>query len=331
MSDGSAGPQCVFRVAAGPRIGFGHLLRARALARAIGQRPIVSVRGGAVAKAAARALGCMLVTGSADAVGRADVLIIDDPSAQHGAPWVRSAHAAGVPTVAVHDAGIGVRGADLVVDGSIAVQRASLGVRRLTGPSFCILDPRLVHVRRMPRGDRRRRRQIVLISLGGGEQVRRHAARVVSEIARVSPNVSIRIATGMTHGPLPALPHGRWVVRRNGLGRELQRADVAVVAGGVTLYEACAIGTPVVATAVVPAQRPAIAGFVHAGAALDGGRIGTMPRAAARQVAALVATLVDASDVRRQLSANGRRLVDGHGAARVARQIARLRKAQRYV
>jgi spore coat polysaccharide biosynthesis predicted glycosyltransferase SpsG len=114
------------------------------------------------------------------------------------------------------------------------------------------------------------------------------------------------------------------VVRRDGLGRELQRADIAVVAGGVTLYEACAIGTPVVATAVVPAQRPAIAGFARAGAALDGGRIGTMPRASARQVATLVATLVKDEAARRGLAANGRRLVDGNGAARVARQIARL-------
>lgn len=331
MSRGSLRLQCVFRVAAGPRIGFGHLLRARALARAIGEPPIVSVRGGAMAREAARALGCTVVAGSAGVLGLADVLIVDDPSAPHGARWVRSAHAAGVPSVAVHDAGIGVRRADLVVDGSIAARRAPRGGRTLTGPSFCILDPRLLHVRRMPRGDRRGRRPVVLISLGGGEQVRRHAAAVVSEIARTSPNVSIRVATGMTQGPLPALPHGRWVVRRNGLGRELQRADIAVVAGGVTLYEACAIGTPVVATAVVPAQRVAIAGFVHAGAALDGGRIGTMPRAAARQVATLVATLVESAAARRQLSANGRRLVDGHGAARVARQIARLRKVQQDV
>ena len=331
MSAGSSRRQCVFRVAAGPRIGFGHLLRARALARAIGQRPIVSVRGGAMARAAARALGCTLVDGSSGALGLADVLIVDDPSAPHGAPWVRSAHEAGVPSVAVHDAGIGVRRADLVVDGSVAAPSASRRDRTLTGPSFCILDPRLLQVRRLPRGDRRRRRTVVLISLGGGEQVRRHAACVVAEIARVSPNGSIRVATGMTHGPLPPLPHGRWVARRNGLGRELQRADIAVVAGGVTLYEACAIGTPVVATAVVPAQRAAIAGFVDAGAALDGGRIGTMPRAAARQVATLVAALVEDAAVRRQLSANGRRLVDGHGAARVARQIARLRKVRQHV
>jgi spore coat polysaccharide biosynthesis predicted glycosyltransferase SpsG len=325
MSRVAARVQCVFRVAAGPRIGFGHLLRARSLARAMGQQPVVSVRGGAAARAAARTLGCRLLDKSAEALGRADVLVVDDPSARHGASWIRSAQLAGIPSVAVHDAGIGVRRADLVIDGSIAAHPGRRDTRALSGPSFCILDPAVLHVRRRPRGDRRRRRPVVLVSLGGGDQVRQHAARVVSEIARRCPEVSIRVATGMSDAPLPALPGGRWIVRRNGLGCALHGADVAVVAGGVTLYEACAIGTPAVATAVVPAQRVAIDAFVRAGAALDGGCIGTMPDVAARRIAAAVASLVGATAARKRLVFNGRRLVDGQGALRAARQIRQLR------
>jgi spore coat polysaccharide biosynthesis predicted glycosyltransferase SpsG len=323
MSVAPARPRCAFRVAAGPRIGFGHLLRARALARAIGQQAVVSVRGGAAARAAARALGFRLLHRAADLLAGADVLVVDDPSAPHGARWVRSARLRGIPSVAVHDAGIGAGRADLVVDGSIAARRTSRD-RLLAGPTFCILDPRVRHARRRSHGRAERRRPIVLISLGGGNQVRRHAARIVSEIDRLCPGVSIRVAGGMSRGPLPVLPRGRWIVRRNGLGGALRAADIAVVAGGVTLYEACAIGTPAVATAVVPAQRLAIAAFAAAGAALDGGSIGAAPAAAARQVAASVASLVRDSATRRRLAVNGRRLVDGRGAARVARQISQL-------
>ena len=84
-SSATATLRCVFRVAAGPRIGFGHLLRARALSRAFGQaRPVVSVRGGRAARATARALGCELLTSRMDHLEQAQVLIVDDPSPRAG-------------------------------------------------------------------------------------------------------------------------------------------------------------------------------------------------------------------------------------------------------
>ena len=50
-------PRCHFHVAAGPRVGFGHLMRARALARCLDMDVTVSVRGGRAAARAARAIG----------------------------------------------------------------------------------------------------------------------------------------------------------------------------------------------------------------------------------------------------------------------------------
>ena len=94
--------RCVFRVAAGPRIGFGHLLRARALARALDVVPVVSVRGGKAAADAARALGCRTVNGTS-VLREVDLLFLDDPSATHGRQWVESARRLGVRCVSVHD------------------------------------------------------------------------------------------------------------------------------------------------------------------------------------------------------------------------------------
>jgi spore coat polysaccharide biosynthesis predicted glycosyltransferase SpsG len=316
--------RCVFRVAAGPCVGFGHLLRARALARAFGVAPVVSLRGGPAARATARALGCRLVAQSGGLLARANVLVVDDPSAPHGAAWIRRARLAGISCVAIQDAGVGARHADLIVDGSLAARRGSRAASALTGPMYCILDPGVARIRRQPRLERGSRRLVVLVSLGGGAQVRRHAVRLVGEIGRQCPGVSIQVASGMTGGSLPDLPRGRWIVRRGELAPALQRADIAVVAGGVTLYEACAIGTPVVATAVASAQRVAIAAFVRAGAALDGGHIGSSPASSTRDVAAAVAALVSDEGLRRRLAVNGRNLVDAAGAVRVARRIARL-------
>ena len=36
----------LFRAPAGPRRGFGHLVRCRSLARALGVRPLIALRGG---------------------------------------------------------------------------------------------------------------------------------------------------------------------------------------------------------------------------------------------------------------------------------------------
>src|SRR5690606_17463728 len=98
----------------------------------------------------------------------------------------------------------------------------------------------------------------------------------------------------------------------------LARASVAVVAGGVTLYEAAALGVPVVAVPVVAGQRPAVAAFDRAGAAVAASP--GSPRAIAR---AAVVLLRDPSRAG-QLGRRGRRLVDGRGAERVASALMRL-------
>ena len=48
----------VFRVAAGPRLGFGHLVRCRAIARALGVEPRVSIRGTAATRRAGASSAC---------------------------------------------------------------------------------------------------------------------------------------------------------------------------------------------------------------------------------------------------------------------------------
>ena len=47
----------LFRVAAGPRLGFGHLMRCRSLARALAVPPVVSLRGALATRRAAQARG----------------------------------------------------------------------------------------------------------------------------------------------------------------------------------------------------------------------------------------------------------------------------------
>src|SRR5689334_19459355 len=118
----------VIHVAAGPRLGYGHLMRARALAQQLGMHVSVSIRGGLAAARTARALGLRVLQPSTGIDG-ADVLVVDDPNPTHGRGWIARARRAGVPTVSIHDFARR-HDADLIVCGSVGID-APRGPKRI--------------------------------------------------------------------------------------------------------------------------------------------------------------------------------------------------------
>jgi spore coat polysaccharide biosynthesis predicted glycosyltransferase SpsG len=295
----------LFRVAAGPRVGFGHLIRARSLSRALGVPAIISLRGSSDTAAVANALGFTLADESA--LVSAGVVVVDDPSPECASVWITRARAMGVPVVTLHDLGIErASGSDLAIDCSAT--------------RYTILDPSIYAGRQRPRSPEPRR---VLIALGGGAHVRALASGLAEAIAHRCPDVHIQAACGFTTDRLPRLASGEWLVAPDGLAEHLSRASVAIVAGGVTLYEACALGVPAVALAVTPAQHRAIRRLAARGAVVDAGctEIGGTVMA---DVADAALRLLRDGGSRRQLSRLGRSAVDGRGAWRVGSKIARM-------
>lgn len=305
----------VFRVAAGPRLGFGHLVRCRAIARALGVDARVSIRGTAATRRAGVKLGLRVVNGGLRLLDREhpQVLVVDDPSATAARPWVAAARRRGVPVVTIHDAGLARLDADLVIDGSVRTPATALPAR-LFGPRYAVLDPRLTALspHRRPAAGR------ILIAVGGGAHVFSRVPAVVDELARLVPGADIHVAPGFTTRRRPALSSGRWLAPGQ-LAAALADSQLALVAGGITAYEACALGVPAVAVSVVSAQQPTVQALARRGAAVDGGPLGAP--GAERRVAGQMAQLLAAPAARRRLAAAGRRLVDGCGAARVATAI----------
>jgi spore coat polysaccharide biosynthesis predicted glycosyltransferase SpsG len=310
----------LFRAPAGPRRGFGHLVRCRSLARALGVRPLIAIRGGLPARTAARALGCDVIEGSAAAViarVAPQVVVVDDPIASNARRWIACARRFGCRVVTVHDLGLGACEGDLVVDGSIIVRRGrSSGRPALLGPKFALLDPAFASPLRAVRHPRAPR---VLIALGGGPRAALGYA-IACAVHRELPWASIRIAGGFAVASASTRNRIAWTGPLNGLAGELAACDVAVVGGGVSLYEACARGVAAVGVPVVVPQRPTVRGFVTAGAAL--GDAGRAPDA--EQVARDVVNVLRQPALRRALAAQGRKLVDGRGAGRVAGAIRKL-------
>jgi len=220
-----------------------------------------------------------------------------------------------VPVASIHDLGLAHVESDLVIDGTIGAHGD------LRGPRFAILDPSIAVIRdenRRPVAGR------VLIALGGGSHVQALAGRLSAAIAARSPQAGVRVVRGFVPTPRSAaLRHATWVDAPDGLGDELAGAEAAVVAGGVTLYEACALGAPVVALPVTAAQHLTVRAAACRGAAIDTGRPPVDDCMVSRTADAVAALLQNAA-LRRRQSEAGRQLVDGRGAHRVAERLRQL-------
>ena len=203
----------LFRVAAGPRIGFGHLMRVRALARALNVPPLVSLRGGARARRTVVRLGFQL----ADGVDLAsiDVVIVDDPSTRQANAWLIRAKRAGAATVTIHDFGTGGRAADLLIDGRLNARPFRGHATTLCGPRFAILHPRLLAARATRRLRRAPRRPRVLIALGGGSHVFSVVQPLVHDIARRCPGAVILCGCRVLSAA-PAVARHRALARTSG-------------------------------------------------------------------------------------------------------------------
>jgi spore coat polysaccharide biosynthesis predicted glycosyltransferase SpsG len=332
----STGLRILIRSAAGPRIGYGHLVRARTLGRALGGDVRVSVRGGRAARECARRLGLAVVGSSvrrAIASTRPALVVIDDPSAVEARAALAAARAADLPVASIHDLGIAAIPSDLAVDGSIAPLGRGRGA--CLGPRFALIDPQLLSSA-PPTGRAGHHPPRVLVALGGGPRVA-FAAMVARAVHARVPGARVRVAAGLQHaGTRPSSAQRRapaentsWLGPLPTLAREMRSCDVAVVAGGVTLYEACALGVPAVAVPVVTAQTPTVEGFAALHAVLAAPLPSRARAVSARAVAEHVATLLARPELARRQARVARSIVDGRGAERVARALEWLAAAPR--
>lgn len=344
----------LFRVAGGHRLGFGHIVRAMSLAKALGVPAWLSVRGRENARRVARHLGAHLDERPLDETLAAGVqaeqrllVVIDDPNRHAARRALRLARKHGAIVASVHDLGIAPIASDLAIDGSIVSLRRHWPARQaLLGSRYAVLDADIASLRgyrtarvdtasahptpAMPVIDEQPR---IVISLGGGRRAGL-SWRIGREVATAFPDVQVIVAAGFATGARAARGRkeaGACLMRNlrplrapEELRLELARATVAIVAGGLTLYEAAALGVPAVAVAVVPAQRPTIAGFVRVGAATAAGNACADAAGVIARVMRRVARLLGEARAREVMTLAARAVVDGQGSQRVALALQRL-------
>jgi spore coat polysaccharide biosynthesis protein SpsF len=316
----------VLWVDAGPGVGLGHVSRGLALAAALEKRGVrarMALPPDATAGEWVRAAGhrnavvldptLAALPQVCDLAADAAAVVVDvrHPLTQGE---VRALGAA-TPVVVIDNDGLGSTEADLVV----ALTGAE-GPGRLVGPAYVPLRTTAIRPRR------RTRRATVLVSLGAADPDGA-ALRVVDALAKVEPAPSVRVVAnprtpvwGTLAARLGALdmPPAR-PVTPGGLGTHLAAADIAILAVGVSVYEALAAGVP----SIVLARN---AGDVaHAETLAAHGALVSLGRTwRAADLTSAVGTLL--ADRARQLAMGkaARALVDGRGAERVAARVVEL-------
>jgi hypothetical protein len=284
------------------------------LARALGWPALISIRGAGAHSGLP--IAPRAGAGATLDAARPAVVVLDDPTARHARAWLTAAARRRIPVVSLHDVGLARVPSTLAIDGSVVSPASGWPAEQvLRGLDYAVIAPPAR--RRSARGVRR-----VLVSLGGGPRAELTMA-IVERLQERHPGVEFYVTQ---RGPDGARANDGRRVRvirtTSGLGPWFGRVDMAVVGGGVSLYEAVAAGVPTIAVPVVPAQRPTIRGFETLQVTVSG-----VPARASRtrlvaQVAARFDTMVADAAWRRRVQQLGPQLVDGQGAQRVARAIA---------
>jgi spore coat polysaccharide biosynthesis predicted glycosyltransferase SpsG len=301
-------PSAVVVADAGAEAGLGHVSRSGAIALALLCRGF-TVRCCALGaeEPLTQGMKWMPITASAELHGADEDVAVVDSYRATGEEL--AALGVGRPLVVLQDWTEPPGAAALVVSASGAASEED--ERHLYGLRYACLRPTFWGLpRREPCADVGR----VLVTIGAGDAG--GAGAELAAAARASvPGARIRFVVG-PYAEVGA-PEGVEVVRGSkNLLDELLTADLALAAGGQTLLEAVACGTPTAAVEVAENQRRQIRQLEAAGAVEP-----VENTAGAERV---LRALADDPRRRAELATRGQEAVDGYGALRVAYRIARL-------
>ena len=325
-----------FWVAAGPIIGFGHLRRCLTLAAILNEHGVrtyflLDAAPDAVALANAEGQPAQSVAAGEPPVHqltklpeRIAAIVVDSYVFK---PQCFARLRACVPLIiAIDDNADRELDADLIVNGSAGADALNYplqtGATHLLGTDYMLLRPEFAAV---PARDIHTDIQRVLVTVGGSDP-RNLTSQLVQWTLEALPGVFVDAILGPLFEPRGG---SQWVNhsadavtlhQNTRLMRDLMlSADLAITAGGQTTYELAACGTPSLGIRVADNQTINLSGLSKAGTLLwvgdaDDDHLGPTLKGALVHLGA-------SRDERAHMSARGRRLVDGRGAARAASAI----------
>ena len=341
----------VFRCNAGPEIGFGHLVRCRALAQALHEKGEHCVMVGpdqSYAKPADHELFEDWIpvpdwSSSADDAQRlsdiaqawqAKWLVLDDYRVDEtyqiavrtaGLRWLQFDGSASKPLWAdfVDNANPAARAEDYT-----AVLR-NPDAQLLLGPAYSILRPEFNQVTAR---DPERPLKKILVTFGGGDDRGANQFVLSTLLPITTSDQHFLVISGASNPSNPSLK--KWI-ETHGQGRVslhidpdlvaplFASCDLAVMAGGNTTFEAAACGLPMMIVTIAENQWSQAEGWDALGVAICAGPLEAVDNARLR------AAFIKAADPsrRRSMSMRALELVDGDGVDRIANAVVGARTA----
>jgi spore coat polysaccharide biosynthesis predicted glycosyltransferase SpsG len=226
---------------------------------------------------------------------------------------------------------------DLVVNGSpnapALAYRVAGGCRLLLGPEYALLRPTYqgCPARRAPDEVSR-----VLVTLGGSDPLGL-TEPTVQAVRRALPRAAVDVLLGPLFRPIPGLDalaaaSAGQIRLHRGVDDPvalMSQAELAVSAGGQTLYELAATGLPTVALSMASNQEGNLSTLMAVPTLLRASLSTSAGAAEWSAVTEAVRRLAADRDLRQRMSDGGQKLIDGRGATRVATAVLALGRPQR--
>lgn len=230
----------------------------------------------------------------------------------------------------VDDMGRGNLPVDVLINyniyaGELSYEGLKPDARRLLGMEYVPLRQEFASVKYQVREQAGQ----VLVTTGGSDKYNLAGKLLERALAwGETKNLRYVVVSGAFNVHLPALreiqeKHGNVKICCNvqNMSELMQESDIAVSAGGSTMYELGAVGVPAVCFSFVDNQERIVEGFVKNRMACFGGNYLRQGENMLDGAVEYVARLAADSRLRREYSSRQRSLVDGQGADRIARAL----------
>ena len=172
----------------------------------------------------------------------------------------------------------------------------------------------------------------VLITTGGGD--RYNLAGQILQLALSDAGcreLCYHVVSGSFNSNLPELRaiaehHGNVRIYENvrNMAELMRQCDIAVTAGGSTMYELCAVGVPIVCFSFADNQERLVETFIEKRLACYGGNYLREKEELPKRVTEHVRLLAESKTLREEYSHREKKLVDGKGAERLAKTLIEL-------
>lgn len=179
----------------------------------------------------------------------------------------------------------------------------------------------------------RERAERVLITTGGSDRYDL-AGKILKEALKLPDTRDLEycVVSGAYNENLPALleienlhPNVKIFSNVTRMSELMRDCDIAVTAGGSTMYELSAVGVPIICFSFVDNQEKIVEGFREREIVCFGGDYLSQGEQMVRDVASHITLLSGNAELRHSYSRRQRALVDGQGAMRIAKSLCELR------